>query len=361
MSARLDNITKHILSLHSISEDNRSTLINDVHLLEKEMNEDNFMIKRLAKDKSIGFNILKATIADLKKSRIKIEAANQQLLEQQDKLKEQQKVIKLNAKNLRENLKKLKHSYHELENFSHIASHDLKSPLRSISGFAHLLQKKYTDKINAEADQFLSFIVSSANHMHEIIESLLEYSKVGIKQKDFEKVNLNDIAKLVEKNLSIDIKEHHVKIVWSNLPTINGDKICFLQLFQNLIGNAIKFRSDSPPFIQVNCKKNSDVWKFDVIDNGIGLDESFQENAFFPFQKYAGKSKIGTGLGLAICKKIISLFEGHIYYNKNDHNGTTFSFEIPSYYLYRIKQTWKRITCIQNQTIQYLIPSWILL
>lgn len=322
MDSTLNKIIKNILSLQSINEADRSVLMADLEVLQKKVNESDFMIKRLDKDKSIVINILKTTIADLEKSKLEIEASNKQLLAQQH-------IIELKSKKLSDNLKKLENSYSELEEFSHIASHDLKSPLRSISGFAYLLQKRYRGQIDKEADEFLNFIVSSAKQMYEIIEALLEYSKVGIQQENFEEIDLNGIIELVENNLSRDIEENSARIIYEPLPKIKGDKISLLQLFQNLVGNAIKFRSSEPPLIQIKCETEGSIWKFEVIDNGIGLDESFQDKAFFPFQRLEERNNIGMGLGLAICKKVVKLHDGKIYYHKNIQKGTTFGFEIP--------------------------------
>lgn len=332
MHPTLEKITQQILSLNSISDEERSALMQELKFFEKRLEVDEFIIRRLKKDKSIGLNFLETTVVDLEKSQLKIKASNQQLLAQQKTLKKQKKTIKQKSQKLKENLKNLERSYHELEQFSHVASHDLKSPLRSISGFAHLLKNRYSNQMGEDADQFLDFIVSSANHMHEIIESLLKYSRVGIDQENFEEINLNNILALVQSNLSREIKENDVKIITDSLPNIKGDKISLLQLFQNLISNAIKFRSEEPPFIQVLCRKKGDYWKFQVIDNGIGLDESFQEKAFFPFQQYEVNEDSGMGLGLAICKKVVNLHDGKIYYHNNTDAGTTFSFEIPSHH-----------------------------
>jgi chemotaxis family two-component system sensor kinase Cph1 len=300
-----------------------------IEALEKEIDEKDFIMKRLEKDKSIIVNILQSTIADLEKSKQKIEASNIKLIEHQNELNTQKKIIENKSQKLRDNLKKLEHSYNELEEFTHIASHDLKSPLRSISGFAYLLQKKYKNQIDEAADHYLDFIISSASHMHEVIEALLRYSRVGNKSDHFELVDLNNVLQTTLDNLSIEIDENQAQIESQDLPTVKGDKISLVQLFQNLISNAIKFKSDRPPLIKFDCKKTESVWQFKCTDNGIGIDEIYQDKIFFPFQRLEDQPQSGMGLGLAICKKVITVHNGSIRFEKNPNGGTIFIFELP--------------------------------
>jgi light-regulated signal transduction histidine kinase (bacteriophytochrome) len=330
MDRELENIRHKVQALKSITESERSALMEEVSNAQKRMRERDFMIMRLNKDKSIIVNVLKATITDLERSNLQIEDSNKQLLDHQKELNDQQAIIENNSKKLTEKLKELEYSYSELEDFTYIASHDLKSPLRSISGFAYLLQKKYEGQINKEADKFLEFIVSATKHMNEVINALLDYSKVGIKPKDFEEVDLMEIMDIVKNNLSLDIEEANAKINCENLPVIFGDKISMLQLFQNLVANAIKFKSEKPPVIHVKSEREDSIWKVQVIDNGIGMDETYQNKAFFPFQRLEEKNTSGLGLGLAICKKVTKLHDGKIYYTKNSSKGTTFIIELPA-------------------------------
>ncbi len=329
MESTLLNLKALIKNLRNLSVKEKEQLSDAIKTLEKELEEKHFIMKRLEKDKSIIVNILQSTIADLEKSKQKIEASNSQLLKHQNELNKQKKIIENKSQKLRENLKKLEQSYSELEEFTHIASHDLKSPLRSISGFAYLLQKKYQNQIDPEADQYLDFIISSAAHMHEVIEALLKYSRVGNKADQFETTDLNLVLETTLENLSQEIKENDARIESAPLPTIRADKISLIQLFQNLIANAIKFRSKKPPVIKIECEKSDDVWQFKFIDNGIGIEQHYHDKIFFPFQRLEERQQPGLGLGLAICKKVVNVHDGTIRFENNPKGGTTFIFELP--------------------------------
>lgn len=316
-------------SLKTVSPQEREKIISAIQNIEKEMEEQAFIMKRLERDKSIIVNILQSTIADLEKSKRKIEESNDQLIKHQTKLNQQKKIIEEKSFELKENLKKLEHSYTELEDFTHVASHDLKSPLRSISGFAYLLQKKYLDQIDNEANRYLEFIVSSAAHMHEVIEALLKYSRVGKNQEQFEEIDLNKVLEITLDNLSNEIYESGATVRYPILPTITGDKISLVQLFQNLISNSIKFRSENKPQITIQFEKKSGHYQFEVQDNGVGIDEHFTKKVFSPFQRLEERKQPGLGLGLAICKKVVSVHEGSIRFENNLNGGTTFIFQLP--------------------------------
>ncbi len=329
MNPSLANLKSLVQSSLTISNKEKGEILFAMEKLEKEIEEKEFIMRRLKKDKSIIVNILQTTISDLEKSKEKIEESNIELRKHQRELKQKKKIIEKNSQILKDNLKKLEQSYNELEDFTHIASHDLKSPLRSISGFAYLLQKKYRNEIDEEADKYLDFIVSASGHMHEVIEALLKYSKVGKGQGQFREVNLNKILEVTLDNLSKEIEENQAKIYASSLPSILGDKISLVQLFQNLIANAIKFKSEENPVIKIACQQHQNQWQFKVMDNGIGMDEHFNDKVFIPFQRLEEEKRPGLGLGLAICKKVIVVHGGSIHFENNPEGGTTFIFYLP--------------------------------
>jgi light-regulated signal transduction histidine kinase (bacteriophytochrome) len=155
-------------------------------------------------------------------------------------------------------------------------------------------KKNIKNQIDEAADHYLDFIISSASHMHEVIEALLRYSRVGNKSDHFELVDLNNVLQTTLDNLSIEIDENQAQIESQDLPTVKGDKISLVQLFQNLISNAIKFKSDRPPLIKFDCKKTESVWQFKCTDNGIGIDEIYQDKIFFPFQRLEDQPQSGT-------------------------------------------------------------------
>jgi light-regulated signal transduction histidine kinase (bacteriophytochrome) len=322
MINNLTTIKKHLHSLE-IPETEKDILFNTFCKVEKEYLKLDFLYRRSTKDKEITINILKETVNELQHRNDYIAKINEQLTFQKDLLEEQ-------SEQLSQNLRALQLSYKELEHFAFIASHDLKSPLRNISSYSQLLKKRYYDHIDPVANEFIDFIVNNAVMMNEIITNLLEYSRVD-SNKVMEMTRLNNLLISVMENLRVDIKENNATINIGNLPEIFTYRSAIVQLFQNLIQNAIKYRSPENPYIEIGANyiadKNS--WLFFVKDNGLGLDESFQDKAFQPFQRMHAKTHPGTGMGLAICRKILNLHGGEIWYKRNEGLGTTFYFTIP--------------------------------
>lgn len=222
----------------------------------------------------------------------------------------------------------LKRSNTELEQFAYVASHDLQEPLRMITSYVQLLEKKYKDKLDQDANDFINFAVDGANRMQTLIYSLLEYSRIN-RVKPFININLDDVLHEVVNDLSVSIKEAKAKIAWNALPVIYGDTVLIGQLFFNLISNAIKFRSDVPPEIFISCKKQNNNYVFSVKDNGIGIKKEYAEKIFVIFQRLHSKDKYpGTGIGLAICKKIVERHNGTIWIESEVNKGSTFYFTI---------------------------------
>ncbi len=292
-------------------------------------------MKRILKDKSIIINLLNKTIEEQKRQKDIIERANQELFRQKAEieaknieLQQQKQLLEEQSMKMAENLHELEMSYNELEQFSHIASHDLKSPLRSIASYAGLLKRRYGGQLDADADQFIDFIVKGASHMNNIIRDLLEYSSSG-KERFFEKTDLNQTLAMVKFNLQEEIEGSQAVLEYASLPEMTVHSSGMLQLFQNLAGNAIKFKSDAAPHIKISCEKQNDAWHFAVSDNGLGMEEEYQEKAFQPFQRVNHLDRPGTGMGLAICKKIVKMHKGDIWYRSQLGAGTTFHFTIP--------------------------------
>jgi PAS domain S-box-containing protein len=219
----------------------------------------------------------------------------------------------------------------ELEQFAYIASHDLQEPLRMISGFTQLLAKNYKDRLDKDADEFIAFIVDGAMRMQRIIEDLLAYSRVGTRGKPFEPTNLEDIFNHAVTNLKAAIEENKAVITHDSLPTVIADASQLVQLFQNLISNAIKFRKkEEPPRIHVSTNRKRDEWVFSVRDNGIGIASEFMDHLFQLFQRgHPAGEYPGTGIGLAICKRIVERHGGRIWAKSEPGKGSTFYFTIP--------------------------------
>ncbi len=310
-------------NLISISDEERQLLLKSFKKMDKERLRSDFKLKRIEKDKTITNNILQATIEDLAKKQ-------KELVELNTLLSEQKSLIEEKSKTFEENLQKLERSYKELEQFSYIASHDLKSPLRTISSFAQLLKRRYYNKIDQDANEFIEFIVSGIQQMDNVIRNSLEYAKVGQTHDVFEKTDLNTVLNLVQLNLKDEIQHNQAIInIPKPLPSISANKTSILQLFQNLVSNAIKFRREDAPIITITYQKGcKNFYEFRVSDNGIGIAPEYAKKAFMPFKRI-GKSKPGQGIGLAICKKVVENHSGTINFISELHKGTTFIFSLP--------------------------------
>ncbi len=229
-------------------------------------------------------------------------------------------------------LKKYIESNLELESFAYVTSHDLKQPLRNIISFAQLLELRYKKQLDDNAKEYIKYIVDNAKSMNAFIEELMNYSRLSSsKEKAFEAVNVEYTLLAIEQNLAQQIKENGVQLVYKNLPSeINVIKVKFVQLLQNLISNAIKFRkAEETPIIQISVEEQKDQWLFQLTDNGIGIEQEYVEKVFQLFKKLHTKTQYeGSGIGLATCKKIVDQHNGRIWVTSKLGVGSTFSFTI---------------------------------
>jgi PAS domain S-box-containing protein len=218
----------------------------------------------------------------------------------------------------------------ELERFAYVASHDLQEPLRMVSSFLQLLQKKYKGNLDDKADQYIHYAVDGAERMKTLIMDLLEYSRVGSGKGNFTEVNMHEVVDEVTALFRDKIIAAGAVVATTGpLPVIRAERGQMMQLFQNLVGNALKYRSDQPPMIRISAKEEPDSWRFAVNDNGIGIDHAFNEKIFVIFQRLHNKSDYsGTGIGLAICKKIVERHGGRIGVDSEPRRGSTFYFTI---------------------------------
>jgi len=218
----------------------------------------------------------------------------------------------------------------ELEQFAYVASHDLQEPLRMVASYTQLLAKRYQDKLDADARDFIAYAVDGAVRMQKLIADLLNYSRVGTRGKPFEPVNCDAILERVLVSLKLAIEESGAVVGHDPLPTVVGDDMQLGQLFQNLLANAIKFRGESPPVIHVSAEHTGDEWNFSVRDNGIGFAPEYAERIFMIFQRLHSKAEYpGSGIGLAICKKIVERHGGRIWVKSEPGSGANFFFTIP--------------------------------
>jgi signal transduction histidine kinase/HAMP domain-containing protein len=225
----------------------------------------------------------------------------------------------------------LARSNEELEQFAYIASHDLQEPLRVIAGYVQLIERKYKGRLDADADDFFHYIVDGAARMQQLITDLLQFSRVGTRGKPFQAVSVKSVLDCVRGNLQAVIEENGATITCDDsLPTVHADETQLIQLFQNLIGNGIKFRNERSPEIHVSARQEGDDWLFAVSDNGIGIDRSYWDQIFVIFQRLHTRQKYpGTGIGLAVCKRIIERHGGKIWLESEPGRGTTFYFTLP--------------------------------
>ncbi len=232
---------------------------------------------------------------------------------------------------LRRAVDDLKRSNEELEQFAYVASHDLQEPLRMVSSYMQLLKRRYEGKLDSDANDFIGFAVDGASRMQTLIQDLLIYSRVGTRGKPFEPTNCEDVLGQVLMNLDIAIDEGGAVVTHDPMPTVVADSSQLAQLFQNLIGNAIKFHGDEPPRVHVAAEQKGDEWEFSVADNGIGIDPEFFERIFVIFQRLHGRDEYsGTGIGLAVCKKIVERHGGRMWVESEQGRGATFYFTIPA-------------------------------
>lgn len=217
----------------------------------------------------------------------------------------------------------------ELERFAYIASHDLQEPLRMVSSFLQLLQKRYHGQLDGKADQYIHYAVDGAERMKALIMDLLEYSRVGTGKENFTSVDTCVIMQEVGEIFREKVIAARAQIDFGPLPVVIGDKVQVAQLFQNLLSNALKYHSDKPPVIRIGSKEDDTHWKFWVEDNGIGIDPQFFDKIFIIFQRLHNKTDYsGTGIGLAICKKIVERHGGRIWVESSPQQGSTFYFTI---------------------------------
>jgi PAS domain S-box-containing protein len=237
---------------------------------------------------------------------------------------------KTSEEKLKQLANKLALSNKELEQFAYVASHDLQEPLRMVASYIQLLQRRYKGQLSSEADEYIAYAVDGVVRMKSLINDLLVYSRVNTQEAPFEPTDCGKIIKQVENNLKASVEESGAKINYQDLPVVNGNPLQLTQLFQNLISNAIKFRSEELPVISISVKRTDDEWLFSVTDNGIGIEKEFAEKIFVVFQRLHNYTEYpGTGIGLAICKKIVEKMGGHIWVESEPGKGSTFNFTIP--------------------------------
>jgi light-regulated signal transduction histidine kinase (bacteriophytochrome) len=224
----------------------------------------------------------------------------------------------------------LNRSNEELGQFAYIASHDLQEPLRMVASYTQLLSRRYKGKLDADANEFIAYAVDGASRMQRLIQDLLAYSRVGTKGQDPIETSSEDALRQALVNLRGAVEESKAVVTHGPLPPVFADEMQLVQLFQNLIGNAIKYQRSEVPSVHISAAKNGGMkWDFAVKDNGLGIDPQYFERIFGMFQRLHKRDEFaGTGIGLAICKKIVERHGGNISVESQPGQGSTFHFAL---------------------------------
>jgi len=277
---------------------------------------------------SIGplFRTIKAAEAALRQSRDELERL---VAERTKALGETNFQLSLELEERRRAEQELARSNAELEQFAYVASHDLQEPLRMVASFSQLLARRYRGKIDTDADEFIGFAVDGATRMQRLLNDLLAYSRVGTRSKPFIAIDCNSVLSDALANLKPAIEESGAVVTHEPLPFIRGDEVQLTQLFQNLIGNAVKFHGQEPPQVHISAKRKDGDWVFTVQDNGIGIAPEQRERIFLIFQRLHHRSEYpGTGIGLALCHRIVERHGGRIWVESEVGKGSTFYFTL---------------------------------
>jgi len=222
----------------------------------------------------------------------------------------------------------LRRSHNDLEQFAYIASHDLQEPLRTVLGFAKMLQRKYRGKLDAQADEYIEFCVSGVKRMQDLIGALLTYSRVSRNSDRRERVDLNEIVQETIMYLGRAMKEANAEVTYGTLPSIWGNRQQMFQVVENLISNGLKFRSNRPAKISITADAGEGKWVISVVDNGVGIERQYLERIFEPFQRLHGREYDGSGIGLALCRKIIERHGGGIWAESKVGEGSVIRFTL---------------------------------
>ncbi|WP_339103609.1 ATP-binding protein [Haloterrigena salinisoli] len=227
--------------------------------------------------------------------------------------------------------RRLEESNERLEQFAYAVSHDLQEPLRMVSSYLELIEDRYGDELDADGEEFIDYAVDGADRMREMIEGLLEYSRVETQGDSLAPVDLNAVLADVCEDLQVKLDEWETDLTVDDLPRVEGDASQLRQVFQNLLENAIEYSGDEPPRIRVSAERAGEVWVISVADEGIGIDSDDVDRIFRIFERlHTSEERSGTGIGLALCQRIVDRHGGEIWVDSEPGDGTTFSFTLPA-------------------------------
>nr|WP_241431444.1 ATP-binding protein [Halobiforma lacisalsi] len=231
----------------------------------------------------------------------------------------------------REYQRKLEESNERLEQFAYSVSHDLQEPLRMVTSYLQLIENRYGDALDEDGEEFVEFAIDGAERMRQMIDGLLEYSRIETRGDPFEPVDLDDVLDDVRDDLQMRIDERNADITTDDLPCVDGDDNQLRQVFQNLLSNAIEYSGDEPPKVDISATRDGDRWSISVQDNGIGIDPDEQERIFEVFQRlHTHEEHSGTGIGLALARRVVERHGGEIWVDSEPGEGSIFSFTLPA-------------------------------
>ncbi|WP_436348723.1 sensor histidine kinase [Natronorubrum sp. FCH18a] len=237
---------------------------------------------------------------------------------------------KKNQQRLEETIEKLERSNERLEQFAYAASHDLQEPLRMVSSYLQIIERRYEDDLDDDGEEFLEFAINGADRMRDMIEALLEYSRIETRGDPLEPIDLDVVFGDVLDDLAIRIKQSDADITVDSLPQVQGDRRQIRQLFQNLLDNAITYSGDEPPRVHVSAEQDGSEWIVSVRDEGIGIDSEHTDEVFEVFRRLHSRDEYpGSGIGLALCQRIVERHGGKIWVESEPDEGTTFMFTLP--------------------------------
>jgi len=296
---------------------------------------DHYQTIRRTKDRRL-LNI-SLTISPIKDANGRIIGASEIARDITEQVRAAERVAELNTAlvNTQEELhainQALLRANEDLNQFAFAASHDLQEPLRMITNYSQLLLKRCRDQLSEETSSWIEFINESTNRMHVLLADLLAYTRLSGDARELSKsIDLNLVFQKVIENCKAAIDESHASVTSDYLPTVHGYEPHFVQLFQNLIGNALKYRGEQTPRIRVSAVNENGMWRLAVADNGIGIDPQYHHDIFGIFTRLHGKTIPGTGIGLAICQRVVERYGGRIWVQSQTNQGATFYFTLPT-------------------------------
>lgn len=326
LSSKISHASPFVNKLASFQNDTAGDFILPYNMLKDESKQSCRFIEQAPKEK-----VLKSAdmLEEIEEQNIQCSKSKKTLLSIAEL-----EITKANLEREKEDLlaakQELERSNSMLEEFIYMASHDMQEPLRMVVSYAELIAKRYRGKLDADADDFISYTVDGANRMQKLVASLMTYARVNTFENDLRATDCETLLLNVMANLHLVIEGSDAEITHDSLPTVMADEVQLVRVFQNLIENAIKFSGNEKPKIHISAECGDGEWIFSVKDNGIGINDQFKESIFTMFQRMHSKDKYsGTGIGLAICRKIVDCHGGRIWVESGSDKGSRFYFTIP--------------------------------